>query len=119
MKGSSRRPEQVAENIRQVIAEVIGRELRDPRVGSVTITRVEVTGDLGHATVYVATSGTEDEQARALEGLESAAGFLRSKLARVLTTRTVPTLTFMLDRGLEHARKIDALLDQINRESVD
>ena len=119
MKGSSRRPEQVAENIRQVLAEVIGRELRDPRVGSVTITRVEVTGDLGHATVFVATSGTDDEKARAIEGLESAAGFLRSKLARVLTMRTVPTLAFALDRGLEHARKIDALLDQIHRESLD
>jgi len=92
MRGSSRRPEQVAENIRQVLAEVIGRELRDPRVGSVTITRVEVSGDLGHATVYVATS---------------------------VTMRTVPTLAFMLDRGLEHARKIDALLDQIHRESLD
>ncbi len=119
MRGSSRRPEQVAENIRQVLAEVIGRELRDPRVGSVTITRVEVSGDLGHATVYVATSGTEEEQESALSGLGSAKGFLRSKLARVLTMRTVPTLAFMLDRGLEHARKIDALLDQIHRESLD
>ena len=119
MKGSSRRPEQVAENIRQVLAEVIGRELRDPRVGSVTITRVEVSGDLGHATVYVATSAADDEPARALGGLESAAGFLRSKLARVLTMRTVPTLAFALDRGLEHARKIDALLDEIHRESLD
>ena len=119
MRRSSRRPEQVAENIRQVLAEVIGRELRDPRVGSVTITRVEVSGDVGHATVFVATSGTEEEQERALSGLESATGFLRSKLARVLTMRTVPTLAFMLDRGLEHARKIDALLDQIHRESLD
>lgn len=119
MRGSSRRPEQVAENIRQILAQVIGRELRDPRVGSVTVTRVEVTGDLGHATIYVATSGTDEEQERAIEGLESAAGFLRSKLARVLTTRTVPTVAFAIDRGLEHARKIDALLDQIHRESLD
>jgi len=119
VRGSSRRPEQVAENIRQVLAAVIGRELRDPRVGSVTITRVEVSGDLGHATVYVATSGTDDEQARALDGLESASGFLRSKLARVLTMRSVPTLAFTLDRGVEHARKIDALLDQLHRESLD
>lgn len=119
MKGSSRRPEQVAENIRQLLAEVIGRELRDPRVGDVTITRVEVSGDLGHATVYVATSGTDDEQELAITGLESASGFLRSKLARVLTMRTVPTLVFNLDRGLEHARKIDALLDQLHRESLD
>lgn len=119
MKGSSRRPEQVAENIRQVLAEVIGRELRDPRVGSVTITRVEVSGDLGHAVVHVAASGTNDEQERAIDGLQSAAGFLRSKLARVLTMRSVPTLAFNLDRGLEHARKIDALLDQLHRESLD
>ncbi|MEE8061838.1 MAG: 30S ribosome-binding factor RbfA [Gemmatimonadales bacterium] len=119
MRGSSRRPEQVAENIRQVLAELIGREVRDPRVGHATITRVEVTGDLSYAKVYVAVLGDEVEKEKAVEGLGSAAGFLRSKLARVLTTRTVPQLTFELDRGLEHATRINTLLDQVNQERRD
>ena len=119
MRGSSRRPEQVAENIRHVLAEAIGKDVRDPRVGQVTITRVEISGDLGHATVFVSAPGSEDEQEQALAGLESAAGFLRSKLARVLTIRSVPTVAFQRDRGLEHSRHIDALLDALNRERPD
>jgi len=119
MRGSSRRPEQIAESIRQVLAQTIGRELRDPRVGRVTLTRVEVTRDLGHATVYVAVPGTEEEQAEAEAGLVSAGGFLRSRLARVLTSRTVPQLAFQIDRGLEHARRIESLLEDINRERTD
>jgi len=119
MKGSSRRPEQVAQNIRHVVAESIARDLRDPRVGHVTITRVEVSGDLGHATVYVSVLGSATEQEEAVAGLESAAGFLRSKLAKVLTMRSVPTLAFQRDRGIEHARHIDALLDALNPEQTD
>jgi len=119
MKGSSRRPEQVAENIRQVVAEAIGRDVRDPRVGLVTVTRVEVSGDLSHATVYVTVPGSEDEQQEGLAGLESAAGFLRSKLARVLTMRAVPTVAFKHDRGLEHAQHIEALLDALDEERGD
>ena len=119
MKGSSRRPEQVAENIRQVLAEAIGREVRDPRVGLASITRVEVTGDFSYAKVYVAVLGDDVEKDKAIEGLVSAAGFLRSKLARVLTMRTVPQLTFELDRGLQHAMRINTLLDQVNQERRD
>jgi ribosome-binding factor A len=115
MKGS-RRPEQVAENIRQVVAEALTRDVRDPRVGLVTVTRVEVTGDLSHATVFVTLPSTEEEPEEAMQGLASARGFLRSKLAKVLTMRSVPTLTFKRDRGLEHARHIDSLLDAIDQE---
>jgi len=116
MKGSSRRPEQVAENVRQIVADVLTTELRDPRVGRVTVTAVDVTRDCSHATVRVLVPGTEDEQARALEGLSSAAGFLRTKLARVLTMRSVPQLHFELDRGLEHAARVGALLDELKKE---
>lgn len=115
-KGSRRRPEQVGEIVRQVLAAAIARELRDPRVGLVTITRVEVSGDLSHAQVAVAVPGTEADRLRALEGLSSAAGFLRGRVARELSTRTVPEIHFALDRGLEHAARINALLAELNRE---
>lgn len=111
-----RRPEQVGEVVRQVIAEILTRgELRDPRVGPVTVTRVVVSGDLSHATITVAASGEEAERLRALEGLGSAAGFLRSRVARTLPARTVPELHFELDRGLEHAARINAMLAEIRR----
>jgi ribosome-binding factor A len=119
MKAPSRRPEQVAETLRQVITDALTREVRDPRVGFVTVTAVLVSNDLSHARVMVSAPGEESEKERALEGLTSAAGFLRSRAARALTTRSVPELHFELDRGLEHAARINQLLDAIRQEGQD
>jgi len=118
-KGSKRRPGQIGEIVRQVLAETIGREVRDPRIGFVTVTRVEVSGDLSHAQVYVMVQGEEPERQKALEGLQSASGFLRGKIAKALNTRTIPELHFALDRGLEHAARINAVLADLKRESED
>jgi ribosome-binding factor A len=115
----SRRPEQVAGTIRQVIADALARELRDPRVGLVTVTGVLVTNDLSHARVMVSVPGDDAEKAKAMQGLQSAAGFLRSRAARSLTTRTVPELHFELDKGFEHAARIEELLQSIRREEQD
>ncbi len=117
-KGPSHRQEQAAELIRTLLAEALLRgELRDPRVGMVTVSGVEVTRDLSVATVRVVPHG-DDEAGReaAIEGLQSAAGFLRRIVAREMTTRTVPELRFVRDRGLEHAQRIDALLAEVKRE---
>lgn len=119
MKGSSRRPEQMAETLRQVITESLARKIRDPRVGFVTVTGVIVTGDLSHARVMVSVVGEDGDKTRALEGLQSAAGFLRSRAARSLTTRSVPELHFELDRGLQHAARINELLNTIRKEGQD
>ena len=117
MKASSRRPEQVAETVRQVLSDAFARdEVRDPRVGPVTITTVRVSNDLSHAQILVMVPGDDAARGRALAGLTSAAGFLRGRVARVLTTRTVPELRFELDRGQEHAQRIEALLGEIRRE---
>jgi ribosome-binding factor A len=119
MKGSSRRPEQVGETLRQVITDALARQVRDPRVGFVTVTGVLVSNDLSHARVMVSVPGEDDDKNRALEGLQSAAGFLRSRAAKSLTTRSVPELHFELDRGLEHAARINELLNTIRREEQD
>src|SRR5215210_3751999 len=116
MKSSSRRPEQVAETLRQVITDALARQVRDPRIGFVTVTAVLVTPDLSHARVMVSTPGDDADKVRALEGLQSAAGFLRSRAARALSTRIVPELHFELDRGLEHAARINELLEGLRRE---
>ena len=119
MKGSSRRPEQVGETLRQVITDALARQVRDPRVGFVTVTAVLVTPGLSHARVMVSVPGEDADKTRALEGLQSAAGFLRSRAAKSLTTRSVPELHFELDRGLEHAARINELLNTIRREEQD
>jgi ribosome-binding factor A len=120
MRQPSRRPEQVAGTIRQVIADALAREeVRDPRVGFVTVTGVLVTNDLSHARVMVSVTGDDAEKAKAMEGLQSAAGFLRTRVARSLTTRTVPELHFELDKGFAHAARIEELLQSIRREEQD
>ena len=119
MRRPTRRPEQVAGTIRQVITDALAREVRDPRVGFVTVTGVLVTNDLSHARVMVSVAGDDAEKEKALEGLRSAAGFLRTRVARALTTRTVPELHFELDKGVEHAARIERLLQTIRREEQD
>jgi ribosome-binding factor A len=116
MAASSRRSDQVAEVIRQVVAEALLGEVRDPRVALTTVTRVRVTQDLSQARVSVVVHGGDEERDRALEGLASAAGFLRGRVARSLATRTTPELVFEIDRGVEHAARIDAILGRLRRE---
>ena len=118
MKSSSWRPEQVAETLRQVITDGLAREVRDPRIGFVTVTAVLVTPDLSHARVMVSLPGEDADKLRALEGLQSAARFLRSRAARALSTRIVPELHFELDKGLEHAARINELLEGLRREET-
>jgi len=115
MAAPRRRPEQVGELVRQVIAEALLREVRDPRIRLVTVTRVTVTGDLSLARVFVSVSGDETDREAALAGLESASGFLRARVARALHNRTTPELVFEPDRGAEHAHRIDQILGELRR----
>ncbi|HZI22942.1 MAG TPA: 30S ribosome-binding factor RbfA [Gemmatimonadales bacterium] len=113
MRRPSHRPERVAEAIRQTVAEFLTGNVRDPRVGFVTVTAVEVSADLAHARVRVSVMGTDEEKAKSLEGLASAARFLRAQLAKELPLRVAPELRFELDRGLEHAQRIDQVLRKL------
>lgn len=121
MKASKRRPDQIGETIRQIIADALLHDLRDPRIaGFVTVTDVQVTKDLSYATVRFSVMD-QDEAARqsALVGLQSAAGFLRSRVSQALSTRIVPELRFELDRGREHAARINEILGEIRQERGD
>jgi len=113
----SHRPERVAEAIRQTVAAFLTGNVRDPRVGFVTVTGVEITADLAHARVRVSVMGSDDEKAKSLEGLTSAARFLRAQLARELPLRVAPELRFELDRGLEHAQRIDRVLRDLKEDA--
>ncbi len=116
MRRPSHRPERVAEAIRQTVAAFLTGDVRDPRVGFVTVTGVDVSGDLGHARVRVSVMGSEEDKAKSLEGLASAARFLRAQIAKALPLRVTPELRFELDRGLEHAQRIDRVLRDLEED---
>jgi ribosome-binding factor A len=106
-----RRRERLAEEIRTVVAELVARKLKDPRIGFVTVTRAEVTPDVGLARVYVSVLGEEAQRKASLEGLAQAAGFVRRELGRRLRLRQTPEVTFSYDRGIEATDRIARLLD--------
>jgi ribosome-binding factor A len=114
MPADSRRPDRVAEAIREAVAMFLAEGVKDPRVtGLVTVTGVEVTRDLRHAKVHVSILGTETEKTATMEGLQSVAGYLRAKLGRTLRLRVTPELDFRYDASIAHAARIDSLLEQI------
>ena len=100
----------VNEVIREVAAETILFQIRDPRVRHTTVTRVETAGDLQHAKVYVSIMGSEAQQAKGVVALQNAAGFIQSKLAKRLATRFLPTLSFHLDEGIKKSIEVARIL---------
>lgn len=113
----NRRAARVAEAIRQEIASFIAEGVKDPRVSAlVTVTAVDVTRDLGHATVYISVLGDDAERKGSLEGLNSTAGHLRGRVGRALRLRSAPEITFRLDESVTRAARIHSLLNQIRSE---
>lgn len=108
-----RRTARLNEQLKRELSELIRTEVRDPRVGLVTITRVQVTNDLGFAKVHVRALGSDTERKETLEGLVAAAPFLRTALGRQLRIRRVPELRFQEDRSLEHAQRIEQVLSEV------
>jgi ribosome-binding factor A len=113
---SGRRAVRVGEAVRGAIAEMLVREIKDPRVGMVTLTTVQVTADLRHAKVYFSCVGDAAARCRSLAGLRSAAGFIRAQLTRRLQLRVAPELTFVFDPTLENAGRLAALLARTQPE---
>ena len=108
-----RRTARLNEQLKRELSRLIRTEVRDPRVGVVTLTGVQTTKDLGVAKVHVRTLGTEAEREETLAGLSAAAPFLRTELGKVLRIRRVPEIRFQEDRSLEHARRIEQVLAEV------
>ena len=106
------RSARIADQIQRSLAEVIRTELRDPRVGLVTLTGVELSRDQSHAKVFYTVMGTGPDVEAAGEGLSRAAGFLRSELAHRLTTRKVPELHFEFDESVERGVRLSRIIDE-------
>jgi len=110
----SRRTERLGEEFREEIARMIGSQLKDPRIGFVTVTRVEVGTDLRNARIFVGILGTEAEREKTLVGLRQAAGFMRRSLGQKLRLRHTPELAFTYDEGLEAHDRIARLLAEVH-----
>lgn len=106
------RVERVSSLLRDVLAELIAREMKDPRAMGLVVTDVEVTNDLGEAKIFI-TGIPPERRKEALRGLQAASGFLRREVGRRVQMRTVPQLRFLFDESLDYGARIDAVLREI------
>ena len=116
---ASKRIARLNEQLKREIAGLLRTEVRDPRVGIVTVTGVDTAADLGSAKVYVRMLGDDEERAETMDGLAAAAPYLRTTLGKTMRIRKVPELRFQEDRSLQHARRIEAILDEVLPEDDD
>ena len=111
-----KRSQRVQELIHEEISKLIQHGLKDPRIGFVTVTRIELSDDLKNARVYVSIMGSEEEKEHSIEGLNSAKGYLRSRLGKNLYLKRIPELHFKLDAAADHVEKITKIIGDWNHE---
>jgi ribosome-binding factor A len=107
----------VDEAVREVLGDAVTQDLKDPRVGFVTVTEVRTSPDLRQARVFVSVFGTAEEQAATLEGLSSAHGILQARIARELRLKRTPALEFMLDDTAAKAARLEALIEDVTEDA--
>lgn len=112
----SLRSNRIAEQMKKELGEIIGRKIKDPRVGFITVTDVAVTGDLQQATVYITSLGNDRERGETLKALEKASGFIRSEIGSRIRLRRTPELFFEFDSSVEYGNKIDTLLRGLHED---
>ncbi len=115
---TSRRISRVASLIQQEVSQMVLHEIKDDRVGAgmVSVTDVDVSGDLQHAKIYVSIYGTEEARAETMAGLKAATGFVRRELGQRIRLRRTPEVVFIEDRALERGDRMLALLNQLSEE---
>ena len=111
-----RRTDRLGDQIRAEIADIIAKKLKDPRVGFVTVTSVDVSADLRHAKVYVSILGDEKTQTETMKGLNSASGFVRGEIGRRIKIKFTPDIVFRQDNSLEQAAHVLDILGHIKKE---
>lgn len=110
------RVRKIQEFIKQEVSNILLRDLKDPRLGFVTVTDVRITGDLRDATVYISLFGKEEQKKDTLQALQHATGYIRTEVGRRLGIRYSPTITFQQDTSLEYGMKIDKILHDIEKK---
>jgi len=110
------RSEKVQVQLRKEISRILQEDLKDPRIGFVTVTRIDLTGDLRHAKIYFSVFGDEVLQESSVEGIQSAAGFIRRLVGERLKLKYVPELSFRLDRSIEYSMKLERTFERLRNE---
>jgi len=116
---SQLRIEKLQELIKQEMSKMLLREIKDPRIGFVTVTDVEMTGDLREAKIYVSIMGDEEKVQESLKGLKSALGFIRREIGKRIKIRFTPEISFALDTSLDYSEHIQKILLDIEKEGTD
>lgn len=110
------RPERVASEMREHISRIISEEIKDPRIGFITVTRVEIAPDLRNAKVFFSSLWDTEEKEEAAEGLNSASGYIRKLLGERMRFKFVPELLFRLDESAEYIIHLNKIFDKIHKE---
>lgn len=113
---SGRRVERVEQLMQEELSQVLQHELKDPRIGFITVTRVKVSADLGHARAFISVMGDADAKEKTMSGLKSAAGFIQRVLGSRIKMRSVPRIEFYLDDSVDQGFRIDEILNKIEAE---
>jgi|SaaInl7_100m_RNA_FD_contig_51_1092581_length_4271_multi_5_in_0_out_0_5 ribosome-binding factor A len=113
---ASRRVERLSDLIKQETSGIIQNEMRDPRVGFITVTSVDLSQDLRHAKIFVSIMGTDKEREKTMNALDKACGFIRTRLGSKIRIRHVPEVIFRLDESYEYAARIAEVMKQIKPE---
>lgn len=106
----------VGEQLKKELSDIFQRELKDPRIGFLTVTHVDVTGDLQQAKVYISVLGDEQEKEETLNAIAKASGFIRSEVGKRIRLRHTPELSFHFDESIEYGSKIEKLLEELNKD---
>ncbi len=116
MRGLSDRLGRLQEEIRKDISEILQKQVKDPRLGMVSVTEIELSRDYSHAKVFISVLGDEKTKEQTMEGLKKASGFVRSELGKRIRIRHIPELHFLYDTSLAHGTKISAILRELKNE---
>lgn len=110
------RVNRVGEQMKKELGDIISRKIKDPRVGFVTVTDVQVTGDLQQAKVYISVLGDEQQREDTLKGLAKAKGFIRTEIGQRIRLRKTPELIFEFDETMAYGNRINSLIHELHRE---
>ncbi|SEJ10285.1 ribosome-binding factor A [Propionispira arboris] len=113
------RMEKVQELVKQEVSQIILQELKDPRIGFVTVTQVDVTGDLRSTKIYVSIMGSDEQIKACWDGLQSSIGYIRREIGKRIRLRCTPEVTFQLDKSLDYSTHIQKLLIKIKKDEAE
>ncbi|WP_018704448.1 MULTISPECIES: 30S ribosome-binding factor RbfA [Sporomusaceae] len=113
------RIDKVQEFIKQEVSQIIQKDIKDPRVGFVTVTDVEMTKDLRHAKIFLSLMGSDEQKKATWEALNRALGFMRSEIGKRIRLRCTPELSLHLDKSLDYSNHIQKLLLQLEKDGTD